>query len=125
MTGTAKPIVDLIEQGNQVIIAHGNGPQVGMINLGMSTAAEAGTIKSRHALPRVGGHEPRATSATICRTPSTTNWTARGIAEACGHPGDPGAVDEADPAFQKPLKPIGAFLHKEAADKLAAEGLTP
>ena len=36
---TAKPIVDLIEQGNQVVIAHGNGPQVGMINLGMSTAA--------------------------------------------------------------------------------------
>ena len=28
---TAKPIVDLIEQGNQVVIAHGNGPQVGMM----------------------------------------------------------------------------------------------
>ena len=37
---TAKPIVDLIAEGNEVIIAHGNGPQVGMINLGMSTAAE-------------------------------------------------------------------------------------
>ena len=31
---TAKPIVDLIAAGNEVIIAHGNGPQVGMINLG-------------------------------------------------------------------------------------------
>ena len=39
VTETAKPIVDLIAQGNEVIIAHGNGPQVGMINLGMSTAA--------------------------------------------------------------------------------------
>ena len=39
MRQTAKPIVDLIEAGNQVIIAHGNGPQVGMINLGMSTAS--------------------------------------------------------------------------------------
>ena len=35
VTETAKPIVDLIAQGNEVIIAHGNGPQVGMINLGM------------------------------------------------------------------------------------------
>ena len=33
VTETAKPIVDLIAQGNEVIIAHGNGPQVGMINL--------------------------------------------------------------------------------------------
>ena len=43
---TAKPIVDLIEAGNEVIIAHGNGPQVGMINLGMSTAAEAKAINA-------------------------------------------------------------------------------
>ena len=42
VTETAKPIVDLIEAGNEVIIAHGNGPQVGMINLAMSAAAEAG-----------------------------------------------------------------------------------
>ena len=32
---TARPIVDLIEKGHEVIIAHGNGPQVGMINLAM------------------------------------------------------------------------------------------
>ena len=43
VTETAKPIVDLIAQGNEVIIAHGNGPQVGMINLGMATAADCGT----------------------------------------------------------------------------------
>ena len=51
MRQTAKPIVDLIEEGNQVVIAHGNGPQVGMINLGMSTAAEAGAIKSDMPFP--------------------------------------------------------------------------
>ena len=32
---TAKNIVDLVEEGNQVVISHGNGPQVGMINLAM------------------------------------------------------------------------------------------
>ena len=30
---TSKSIVNLVETGNQVVIAHGNGPQVGMINL--------------------------------------------------------------------------------------------
>ena len=54
VTETAKPIVDLIEQGNEVIIAHGNGPQVGMINLGMSTAAEAKAIKSDMPFPECG-----------------------------------------------------------------------
>ena len=38
---TACAIADLIEDGHEVVIAHGNGPQVGMINLGMATAAEA------------------------------------------------------------------------------------
>ena len=42
VTETAKPIVDLIAQGNEVIIAHGNGPQVGMINLAMEFSANKG-----------------------------------------------------------------------------------
>ena len=36
ITGTATSIVDLIEQGNDVVIAHGNGPQVGMIQNAMT-----------------------------------------------------------------------------------------
>ena len=51
---TAKPIVDLIEAGNQVVIAHGNGPQVGMINLWMSTATEAKVIKADMLFPEFG-----------------------------------------------------------------------
>ena len=34
---TARAIVDLIEEGHQVVVAHGNGPQVGMINVAMTT----------------------------------------------------------------------------------------
>ena len=34
---TARAIVDLIEEGHQVVVAHGNGPQVGMINTAMTT----------------------------------------------------------------------------------------
>ena len=38
---TAKPIVDLIAAGNEVIIAHGNGPQVGMIQNAFAAAHDA------------------------------------------------------------------------------------
>ena len=51
VSNTAKAIVDLIAEGNEVVIAHGNGPQVGMINLGLSTAAEAVAIKADMPFP--------------------------------------------------------------------------
>ena len=117
---TAKPIVDLIEEGNQVVIAHGNGPQVGMINLGMSTAAEAGAIKSDMPFPEcgamsqgyIGYHLPNSIANELA---------ARGIQKSVGTLVTQVLVDEADPAFQKPSKPVGAFYDKATADKIAAE----
>ena len=32
---TAKSIVDLVEEGYEIVVGHGNGPQIGMINLAM------------------------------------------------------------------------------------------
>jgi len=43
---TASAIVDLIEAGNEVVIAHGNGPQVGMIQNAMSELTRSGKIHS-------------------------------------------------------------------------------
>ena len=40
---TAKSIVELIKDGNEVVIAHGNGPQVGIINLAFDYAASNNT----------------------------------------------------------------------------------
>ena len=37
---TARPIVDLIEEGHTVILAHGNGPQIGMINSAFEVASK-------------------------------------------------------------------------------------
>ena len=117
---TAKPIVDLIEQGNQVVIAHGNGPQVGMINLGMSTAAEAGAIKADMPFPECGAMSPGYIGSHL-QNSIANELAARGIQKSVGTLVTQVLVDEADPAFQKPSKPVGAFYDKATADKIAAE----
>ena len=50
----AKTIVDLVAQGHELVIAHGNGPQVGMINLGLSHSAADGVIKAEMPFPECG-----------------------------------------------------------------------
>ncbi len=117
---TAKPIVDLIEEGNQVVIAHGNGPQVGMINLGMSTAAEAGAIKSDMPFPECGAMSQGYIGYHL-QNSIANELAARGIQKTVGTLVTQVLVDEADPAFQKPSKPVGAFYDKETADIIAAE----
>ena len=117
---TAKPIVDLIEQGNQVIIAHGNGPQVGMINLGMSTAAEAGAIKSDMPFPECGAMSQGYIGYHL-QNAIGNELAARGIQKDVATVVTQVLVEEDDPAFQHPTKPIGAFYDKETADKIVAE----
>ena len=117
---TAKPIVDLIEAGNQVIIAHGNGPQVGMINLGMSTAAEAGAIKSDMPFPECGAMSQGYIGYHL-QNSIANELAARGIRKTVGTLVTQVLVDEKGPAFQKPTKPVGAFYDKATADKIAAE----
>ena len=51
---TSKSIVDLIEKGNQVIISHGNGPQVGMINLAMDAASKSEANTPEMPFPECG-----------------------------------------------------------------------
>lgn len=114
---TAKPIVDLIEEGHEVILAHGNGPQVGMINLAMDTAAghnskipdmpfpECGAMSQGY----IGYHLQNAIREELLNRGLTTP-VATVITQVI--------VDEADPAFQKPTKPIGAFYTKEEAENL-------
>ena len=117
---TAKPIVDLIQEGNQVVIAHGNGPQVGMINLGMSTAAEAGAIKSDMPFPECGAMSQGYIGYHL-QNSIGNELAARGLAKDVATVVTQVLVDERDPAFQKPTKPIGAFYDKETADRIAAE----
>ncbi|MBQ1743168.1 MAG: carbamate kinase, partial [Oscillospiraceae bacterium] len=120
VTETAKPIVDLIEAGNEVIIAHGNGPQVGMINLGMSTAAEAGAIKSDMPFPECGAMSQGYIGYHL-QNAIGNELAARGLTKDVATVVTQVLVDEADPAFQHPTKPVGAFYDKETAEKIAAE----
>ena len=120
VTETAKPIVDLIAQGNEVIIAHGNGPQVGMINLGMSTAAEVKAIKSDMPFPECGAMSQGYIGYHL-QNAIGNELASRGMNKDVATVVTQVLVDEADPAFQHPTKPVGAFYDKETADRIAAE----
>ena len=120
VTETAKPIVDLIAQGNEVVIAHGNGPQVGMINLGMSTAAEAKAIKSDMPFPECGAMSQGYIGYHL-QNAIGNELAERGMKKEVATVVTQVLVDENDPAFQNPTKPVGAFYDKETAEKIAAE----
>lgn len=114
---TAKPIVDLIQEGHEVILAHGNGPQVGMINLAMSTAAnsEAGTPEmpfpecGAMSQGYIGFHLQNAIREELLN---------RGMKIPVATVITQVIVDKDDPAFENPTKPIGAFYSEEEAKKL-------
>ena len=120
VTETAKPIVDLIAQGNEVIIAHGNGPQVGMINLGMATAAEAKAIKSDMPFPECGAMSQGYIGYHL-QNAIGNELAERGMAKDVATVVTQVLVEESDPAFRHPTKPVGAFYDKETADRIAAE----
>ena len=111
---TAKPIVDLIQEGHTVVIAHGNGPQVGMINLAFDTASnipnmpfpECGAMSQGY----IGYHLQNAISEELRRRKVNKN-VATVITQV--------VVDKNDKAFQNPTKPIGSFYSKEEAEEQA------
>ena len=55
---TAKALCDLIEEGHQVVVVHGNGPQVGMINNAMTALTQRRSDAAKHSSFRLCGYEP-------------------------------------------------------------------
>ena len=117
---TAKPIVDLIAAGNEVIIAHGNGPQVGMINLGLSTAAEAGAIKSDMPFPECGAMSQGYIGYHL-QNAIGNELTARGLRKDVATVVTQVLVDENALPSSTPPSPIGSFYDKVAADRIMAQ----
>lgn len=111
---TAVPIVDLVEEGYDVVLAHGNGPQVGMINLSFQNAGTAMPFPECGAMSQgyIGYHLQNAIYNELHKRQIKKN-VATIVTQVL--------VDEKDPAFQNPTKPIGTFYTEEQAKEIAKE----
>ncbi|MDO4594297.1 MAG: carbamate kinase [Tissierellia bacterium] len=117
---TAKSIVDLIEQGKQVIVAHGNGPQVGMINLAMTTAAESEEHTPEMPFPECGAMSQGYIGYHL-QNAVQSEFRKRNIEKNIVTLITQVVVDENDPAFEDPTKPIGSFYTEEDAHKIMTQ----
>lgn len=117
---TAKTIADLIQEGKEVVLVHGNGPQVGMINLGLATAAEAKAIKSDMPFPECGAMSQGYIGYHL-QNALVNELANRGICKDVATVVTQVLVDENDPAFLNPTKPVGAFYDRETAEKISVE----
>lgn len=117
---TAKTIVDLSEAGYEVIVGHGNGPQVGMINLAMEFSSTKGGNTPYMPFPECGamsqGYIGYHLQQAIQR-----ELKARNLQKECASVITQVVVDANDPGFKNPTKPVGSFYAKEEADKIAKE----
>ncbi|WP_368233632.1 carbamate kinase [Anaerotruncus rubiinfantis] len=118
--GAAKSIVDLIEAGGEVVITHGNGPQVGMINLGMGASAQSGVIPAEMPFAECGAMSQGYIGYHL-QNSIANELHARGIHKEVAAVVTQVAVDRDDPAFRSPSKPVGAFYTYEQAQALAAD----
>lgn len=124
MIETACPaLVGLISQGHEIIISHGNGPQVGMINLAFDMASSAAEKVAPMPLQEctamsqgyIGYHLQKgiARQLRLQKMP----WQVATIVTQV-------VVDPKDPAFKTPTKPIGAFYDEDTARAMMAADST-
>ena len=118
---TARAIVDLIEDGNEVVICHGNGPQVGMIQNAMAELTRSDPDR----------YIPCPLSVCVAMSQGYIGYDLqnalreemldRGIDKGAATVLTQVEVDPADPAFQHPTKPIGQFMTEEEARRMEKE----
>lgn len=116
VSNVAKYIVKLMKDGHEVVIVHGNGPQVGMINNAFSEAKgvpdmpfpECGAMSQGY----IGYHLQNALQNEL---------KAQGVKRNVATVVTQVVVDKNDPLFQNPSKPVGTFYSKEEADQIAKE----
>lgn len=109
---TVKPIVDLVEDGHELIISHGNGPQVGMINLAMEQVSMPFPECTAMSQGYIGYHLQNGILEELNK---------RNIKKSVVTIITQVVVDENDEAFTNPTKPIGRFYSREEADILSKE----
>ncbi|MEG0228003.1 MAG: carbamate kinase [Lachnospiraceae bacterium] len=119
---TAEVIVDLAQQGSDIIVTHGNGPQVGMIQNAMDHLAATYGYSKQVPLPTsvamsqgyIGIDLQNAIKYELYKR-KMDGKVSTILSQV--------EVDENDPAFQNPTKPIGRFLTKEEAETNEANGI--
>jgi carbamate kinase len=118
---TARVIVDLIEQGHRVVVTHGNGPQVGMIDLAFESAA----MTQAHT-----PHLPMSVCVALSQgyigydlqNALREELLDRGLDMPVATLITQVIVDEHDPAFGDPTKPIGSYFPRAEAEAMVRNG---
>ena len=111
---TAACIVDLVEGGNNVIVSHGNGPQVGMINNAFAYAAAHDSKTPEMPFPEAGAMSQAYIGYQLSQA-ILNELRARNINRSTANIVTQTVVSASDPAFENPTKPVGAFLTEEEA----------
>ena len=119
---TAKVIVDLAEQGLDIIVTHGNGPQVGMIQNAMDNLVVAGETDKQIPLPTSVAMSQGYIGIDL-QNAIKYELHNRKIDGKVSTILSQVEVDPKDEAFENPTKPIGRFLTKEEAEKNEANGV--
>ena len=114
---TAQPIVDLIEEGHTVVVSHGNGPQVGMINLSFQSANLMDSKVPEMPFPECGAMSEGYIGYHL-QFAIKNELSKRRINKSVGTILTQVIVDQKDEAFLKPSKPIGNFYTEEEAKNL-------
>jgi carbamate kinase len=117
---TSKAIVDLIEDGHEVIIAHGNGPQVGQLVATYEGAAAADETKPVMPFPECGAMSQGYIGYHLQQA-IREEMLKRNICKSVAAIVTQVVVDKNDPGFKNPTKPVGSFFTEEQAKKLMAE----
>jgi len=108
---TCTHIAGMIEQGWDVVITHGNGPQVGFILLRSELASDV-----LHTVPLDScGADTQGAIGYMLQQCLYNEFLKRGIKKQAATVVTQVVVDKNDPAFQNPTKPIGPFMSREEA----------
>ena len=119
---TAKVIVDLAQQDVNIVITHGNGPQVGMIQTAMDNVVVR--YKNYKQVPLPGSIAmSQGYIGLDLQNAIKYELRRRGMDIKVSTILSQVEVDKNDPAFQRPTKPIGRFMTKEEAEVNEAHGI--
>jgi len=114
---TAKSIVDLVQQGNKVLVVHGNGPQVGMIFNSFDEASKVNEKIPKLSLALAGAMSQGYIGLHLQQA-IKNELKHRDMEKSVASIITQTKVSSQDAAFKNPTKPIGPFMSEEEAKEV-------